>query len=347
MELAVGVIGALRSHCARELLLLSKDVIMSECKLLNQQNSSGFCSSATGTILLALLSPPGDTAEEFMAVRESLFDDSCLTAFLELLAAGGRESCDNLLVGEAYQLLKQRTLNSGIGLAPSISSTSPTVSEGSHVTGVKLLAKALLSADSAVPSKTSLLLVGESIPAYANSIPESASSAVPHAGNKSLSIMLSMLEDSHESSSGSPLPFLLREELLLRLIKSCADQLTPCCVQLLLLLCRTSECGRRHFESSLLQKFCYQLSNDDDTTLAMVGSYLEHVDSSRSEEREGKGVESVGGALKSIRKLVMERCIAIVSDSDVTFSEELQVRSYHYFRRGSLSYEHVCRKSPG
>ena len=329
VELAVSVIRTLGSHCAKEFLLLARDVIMSEHKLLSQQKSSCFCSAGGGDILLALLSPDGGNGQAvmtFQASRESVLGDTGLTAFLELLAAD-REDYDDRLVGEAYELLKQRTLASGIDVTPRVSTPC-----SDHVTDdVKFLAKALLRADSAeVPSGESLLFVGDSVPACANSIP-ACTSSIPAAhsaistqlGNQSLSIMLSALEDTGSSccqgtgTSTCHPPFCIREELVLCLMRFCTDQRTPSCVQLLLHLCQSSECSTRHFEESFLREFCLKIQDgqlsDCDTSLSMVGHYLM--------QRE-RGVESVGGALKVIRKLAMERCIEIMTGSN---TEELQV----------------------
>ncbi len=327
------MIGTLRPHCGRELLLLARDVIMSGRGLLSQQKSSCH-SDAFGSLLLALLSPSGSSDEKFRVIRESVLGDTCLTAFLEVLAAKGG-SCGDRLVGVAYEILKHRTLHSGMDIVPSISTSEHATGRRNHVTdSVKFLAKPLLCADSAVPSKESLLLVGDSIPSCPDSIRASASSALSRPGNKSLSIMLCMLEDVEssgwlEDTAGSRPPFLLGEELMLRLMRSCADQQTPCCVQLLLLLCLSSECGRKQFEESFLREFCTRIRDSEPsncgTSLAVVGCYLEHLSSGGKLAEGGKGVESVGGALKVVRKLARERCMGIVDSSGAAFSEDQQV----------------------
>lgn len=349
VKLVVDVIRTLRPHFSMEFLHLARDVIMSEHKQLKQQQNSHF-SETTGAILLALISLDGSGSEgggdgdatSFLALKESIFDDACLTAFLELLTATGLE-CDDGLVGEAFKLLKQRTLNCGLDVLARVSTTSGS----DHVADdVKNLAKALLRVDmEAEPDSKSLLLAGDSIPPCPNStspctssvpicpssIPASASAA-SKSGSQFLSIMLSSLEEdrlsSGHSTSSCRLPFVVEEELLLCVMRFCTDQRTQSSVQLLRLLCQGSECSRRHFEGSFLQDFCLRLPDElqsgSDVSLSMLTMYLEHLISGPQEEQE-KRVESMGGACKVIRKLALESCVAVMAESDTSPSEELQV----------------------
>ena len=326
----------LHPHCGRQLLLLAKDLISSERELLSQQK--GVRCSGRG-ILLSLLAPRsnggGDSVKGFLAMRELVLDDSCLTGLLELLVTWESRD-DDRLAGEAVELLQRRTLNSGIIVWASLTGFASLDGGSGLLSDVTQLTKTLLDADSADFSQQSPLRVGDAIPASA---PEDADSALSRPGKKSLSIMLSALEDmepsghSQDSAEHRRPFFLLGEELMRHVMQSCAVRPTPCHAQLLLLLCRASERCRSLFEETVLRDFCVRLRDSDDSAscdvfLDVVGGYVQQLSSTCSncdpEEREKKA-GSVGGALKTIRKLAMEKCVAIMDGSHSSFSEDQQV----------------------
>ena len=301
-KLVMDVIEKFRPHATKCLFLLAGELLRLGCA------EDTTCPALCVDLIQCILTPASrQESDQELSGEDTLLDDSLLISLLELIV---KHSCYDL-VDVAYKWLSRRTLNS---------MTPPLPPSGCGLVGC---VKDMIHFDTKLSGKETLL----SIPIHPCPVPLQSVSAVPFQRGSSLAVMLSCISELcasvDMSTSCLTAPVLtVSEDLVQDLLRVCACGRGLPCAKLLLMLCRASPHARTCFESSYLREVCERMGGGGSGgtgTLFLLSKYLELVVADNKE----KGIVTSGEAVKLIRKLVLERCLEIVSDS---LSSELQVR---------------------